>query len=61
MADIEAARRPLADELESAGLPHTAGATIAGSSSFAQGAYITAVGAVTASPCVDCERSREAA
>ncbi|MBD3683008.1 hypothetical protein H3005_14155 [Stenotrophomonas sp. Br8] len=45
MADIEAARRFLAAEFESAGLPHTAGSILAGISPFGKGAYIAAVAA----------------
>lgn len=61
MADIEVARRFLAGEFESAGLPHIAGTILAGTSSFAQGAYIAAVAAAPAVPCAACGRSQEAA
>lgn len=61
MADIEAARRFLAGEFENAGLAHIAGAILAGTSSFAQGAYIAAVAAALAAPCAACGLSQEAA
>ena len=49
MADIEAARRFLAAEFESAGLPHAAGSILAGVSPFGKGAYIAAVAAALSS------------
>lgn len=60
MADIEAARRFLAAEFESAGLPHLAGAILAGVSPFGQGAYIAAVAAAMAAPCASCGRNQGA-
>ncbi|EKT4078567.1 hypothetical protein QEG16_001007 [Stenotrophomonas maltophilia] len=48
MADIEAARRFLAAEFESAGLPHTAGSILAGVSAFGKGAYIAALASALA-------------
>lgn len=54
MADVEAARRFIAGEFEDAGLPHVAGAILAGTSPFGQGAYIAAVAAALATPCEAC-------
>lgn len=54
MADIDTARRFLAAEFESAGLPHVAGGILAGTSAFAQGPYIAAVAAALAVPCAAC-------
>lgn len=48
MADIDAARRFLAAHFEDAGLPHVAGDILAGTSSFAQGPYISGVAAALA-------------
>ncbi|WP_251477726.1 hypothetical protein [Stenotrophomonas lactitubi] len=45
MIDLDAARRFLAAEFESAGLPHAAGSILAGISPFGKGAYIAAVAA----------------
>lgn len=45
MVDIDTARRFLAAEFESAGLPHAAGSILAGISPYGQGAYIAAVAA----------------
>lgn len=45
MVDIDTARRFLAAEFESAGLPHTAGSILAGISPYGKGAYIAAVAA----------------
>lgn len=61
MVDIDAARRFLAAEFESAGLPHVAGGILAGTSPFGQGAYITAVAAALAEPCAAFGGTREAA
>lgn len=61
MVDIDAARRLLAAEFESSGLPHVAGDILAGTSPFGQGAYIAAVAAALAAPCVVCEGAQEAA
>jgi hypothetical protein len=61
MADVDAARRFLAAEVESAGLPHVAAGILAGNSPFAQGAYTIAVAFALAAPCVDCDGAREAA
>lgn len=61
MVDIDAARRFLAAEFESAGLPHTAGSILAGIRPFAQGPYIVAVASALAAPCVVCDGAREAA
>lgn len=60
MADIEAARRFLAAEFESAGLPHVAGSILAGISPYGNGAYIAAVAAALAAPCAACGRAKEA-
>lgn len=54
MADVEAARRFIAGEFEDAGLPHVAGAILAGTSPFGQGAYIAAVAAALEAPCAGC-------
>lgn len=51
MVDIDTARRFLAAEFESVGLPHVAGGILAGTSQFGQGAYIAAVAAALAAPC----------
>lgn len=48
MVDIDAARRFLAAEFESAGLPHAAGSILAGISPYGKGAYIAAVAAALA-------------
>lgn len=61
MADIDAGRRFLAAEFESAGLPHVAADILAGTSPFAQGAYIVAMASALAAPCVLCDGAREAA
>jgi len=61
MADIDAARRFLAAEFASAGLPHVAAGILAGTSPFAQGTYIVAVASALAAPCVVCDGAREAA
>jgi len=45
MVDIDTARRFLAAEFESAGLPHAAGSILAGISPYGKGAYIAAVAA----------------
>ncbi|MBN5137154.1 hypothetical protein JY455_03120 [Stenotrophomonas maltophilia] len=45
MVDIDAARRFLAAEFENVGLPHLAGAVLAGISPYGKGAYIAAVAA----------------
>lgn len=60
MADIEAARRFLAAEFESAGLPHAAGSILAGVSPFGKGAYIAALAAALAAPCAACGGAKEA-
>lgn len=60
MVDIDAARRFLAAEFESAGLPHAAGCILAGISPFGQGAYIAAVAAALAAPCATCGCAKEA-
>ncbi|HFF6005566.1 TPA: hypothetical protein ACGCG5_001573 [Stenotrophomonas maltophilia] len=60
MVDIDAARRFLAAEFESAGLPHAAGSILAGISLFGQGAYIAAVAAALAAPCATCGCAEEA-
>lgn|GEM_PF-2133011 len=60
MADIDAARRFLAAEFESAGLPHLAGSILAGTSPFGQGTYIAAVAAALAAPCEACGCAKEA-
>ncbi|MCU1128895.1 hypothetical protein JAK51_22065 [Stenotrophomonas maltophilia] len=54
MVDIYAARRFLAAEFESAGLPHVAGGILADTSPFGQGAYIAAVAAALEAPRVAC-------
>lgn len=59
MADIDAARRFLAAEFASAGLPHVAGAILGGTSPFGQGTYITAVAAALAAPCAACGCAKE--
>ncbi|HDS1368448.1 TPA: hypothetical protein ACG4ML_003470 [Stenotrophomonas maltophilia] len=61
MADIDAGGRFLAAEFESAGLPHVAADILAGTSPFAQGAYIVAVGSALTAPCVVCDGAREPA
>jgi len=61
MVDIDAARRFLAAEFQSAGLPHVAGGILAGTSSFGQSVYIAAVAAALASPCADSGCAKEAA
>ncbi|MCF3469138.1 hypothetical protein [Stenotrophomonas maltophilia] len=61
MADIDTARRFLAAEFESAGLLHVAGDILAGTSPFAQGAYIAAVASALAAPCAACGGARESA
>lgn len=60
MVDIDAARRFLAAEFESAGLPHLAGSILAGTSPFGQGTYIAAVAAALATPCAACGCAKEA-
>ena len=60
MADIDAGRRFLAAEFESAGLPHVAGDSLAGTSPFGQGAYIAAVAAALAAPFATCGCAKEA-
>lgn len=61
MADIDAGRRFLAAEFESAGLPHVAADILGGTSPFAQGAYIAAVASALTAPCVVCDAAREPA
>ncbi|HGM6414760.1 hypothetical protein GGD72_002325 [Stenotrophomonas maltophilia] len=61
MADSDTARLFLAAEFENAGLPHVAGDILAGTSPFAQGAYIAAVTSALEAPCVACGGAREAA
>ena len=58
---IDAARKFLAAEFESAGLPHVAGGILAGTSPFGQGAYITSVAAALTAPCAACGCAKEAA
>lgn len=60
MDEIDAARRFLAAEFESSGLPHVAADILAGTSPFGQGAYIAAVAAALAAPCAACGGQKEA-
>ncbi|HDS1562130.1 TPA: hypothetical protein ACKPYZ_000605 [Stenotrophomonas maltophilia] len=59
MVDIDTARRFLAAEFESAGLPHVAGSILAGTCSFGQGAYIAAVAAALTAAGVACGCAKE--
>ncbi|WP_141750794.1 MULTISPECIES: hypothetical protein [Stenotrophomonas] len=61
MVDIDAARRFLAGEFESAGLPHVASGILDGSSPFGQSVYVAAVAAALAAPCAACGSAKEAA
>lgn len=61
MADLETARRFLAGEYDSAGLPHVAASILAGTSPLGSGVYIAAVAAALAADCPACGHAEEAA
>lgn len=61
MVDIDDARRFLAGEFESAGLPHIANGILDGTSPFGLSVYIAAVVAALAAPCAACGSAKEAA
>lgn len=54
MADLDAARRFLAGEYESAGLPHIAASILTGTSPLARGVYVAAIAAALAASCAVC-------
>ena len=61
MADLDTARRFLAGEYDSAGLPHVAASILAGTSPLGRGVYIAAVAAALAADCPACAHAGEAA
>ena len=61
MADLDIARRFLAGEYDSAGLPHVAASILAGVSPLGKGVYVAAVAAALAADCPACARAKEAA